>query len=110
MILFDLCLEASPGEEPPLADLLRRTAAASSAEPGCVTYRFTRDLDNAGRFHLLELWADEAALQAHAEGAAFRTFLSEHKVHGRIVRSVARQGDLEPYRFVRPEAGSESDA
>ena len=107
MILFDVCLEASPGQETALGELMRRTGDSCTTEPGCLTYRFTRDLDDSRRFHLLELWADEMALQAHATGAPFRIFLSAHKAHGRIVSSIARRGDLEPYSFGRPNAERE---
>lgn len=102
MILFDVTLEALPGQEAALAALLRRTMAATCAEDGCIQYRFTRDLDAGHRFHLIELWETEAALMAHAAGPGFRAFLAELPTLGKLVRSTPRQGDLAPYVFVRP--------
>lgn len=104
MILFDVTLVAHAGEERRLVDLLSRTMAACLAEPGCLIYRFSADLAEAGRFHLVELWEDEAALHAHAVAAPFRAFLASLAALGRVERSVARCGNLEPYTFVRPSA------
>ena len=104
MILFDVTIEASEGQREALRALLQRTMAASAAEAGCLIYRFTADLDTPDRFHLVELWQDEAALQAHAAGAPFRAFLAGLSSVGRIASSVARSGPLEPYSFRRPAA------
>jgi quinol monooxygenase YgiN len=41
-------------------------------EPGCLAYVFTADPAVAGRIHVFELWADEAALAAHFEHPNFR--------------------------------------
>lgn len=102
MILLDVTLEARPGHEAAFIALLRRTMAASQAEPGCVAYRFARDLDRAGCFHLVELWQDEAAFDGHLHGSAFRTFLAELPALGSLAHSVARQGDLAPFTYRRP--------
>jgi quinol monooxygenase YgiN len=102
VIFFDVTLEATQETSERLLTLLRKTMAASCAETGCLIYRFTADLDDPLRFYLVELWASEADLMAHAAGAAFRTFLAELPASGKIVGSAARQGDLAPYKFVRP--------
>jgi quinol monooxygenase YgiN len=102
VILFDVTLSAASENREGLIALLRKTMVASSAEPGCVTYRFTADFDDPLRFHLVELWASEADLLAHAKGAPFRNFLAELPALGKVERSTARQGDLQPYQFARP--------
>ncbi|OAN56261.1 putative quinol monooxygenase [Sphingobium sp. TCM1] len=104
MILFDVSLEALPGREEEMASLLRRTMVATQVEDGCIQYRFTRDLDAVNRFHLIELWRNEAALMAHASGPTFRAFLAALPPLGRLLQSTPRQGDLAPYLFVRPNA------
>jgi len=38
---------------------------ASSAEEGCVTYVFSKDLEVAGRYRLGECWETDEALKAH---------------------------------------------
>lgn len=49
-------------------------AAASEAEDGCIAYRVTGDLLDPVRFHIMEIWRDEAALQAHFQTEHFRRF------------------------------------
>jgi quinol monooxygenase YgiN len=39
--------------------------AASRAEAGCLAYSFGADLEDEGLVHVFELWADQAALDAH---------------------------------------------
>lgn len=96
MIMIEVVLAAKPGEEAALVDLFRRTAAASQAESGCLTYRFTRDLDDGG-FHLLEQWEDDAAIRAHLAGPAFKAFIAELPERGIVVSSRWRSGTFEPY-------------
>jgi quinol monooxygenase YgiN len=40
-------------------------AAASEAEDGCITYRFTADLSDPNLFHLFECWDNEDAATTH---------------------------------------------
>src|SRR3546814_14627247 len=87
MILFDVTIEAKDDRRKEATGLLRRTMAGSQAEEGCLIYRFTADLDDQRLFHLVELWESEAAFDGHANGAPFRTFLSELPLVGRAVRS-----------------------
>ena len=44
---------------------IRAMVAATRREPGCVSYDFSADFDDPARFHVREVWADEAALDAH---------------------------------------------
>lgn len=58
-------------------DAIRRgivMAAASEAEQGCISYRVTGDLLDPVRFHIMEVWRDDAALQAHFQTEHFQTF------------------------------------
>jgi quinol monooxygenase YgiN len=63
---------AREGEREAVADLLRRLAPLSRAEPGCLQYDAHRDQDDLDRFFLFERYADEAALEAHAASAHFQ--------------------------------------
>lgn len=56
---------ARGGEEERVAELLRRLAAATREEPGCVQYEVHRDRADPRAFFLLERYADEDALRAH---------------------------------------------
>jgi quinol monooxygenase YgiN len=42
-----------------------KMAKASAAEPGCTSYRFYADLEDADTFLIFEQWESEAALTAH---------------------------------------------
>jgi quinol monooxygenase YgiN len=58
-------------------DAIRRgivMAATSEEEDGCISYRVTGDLLDPVRFHIMEVWRDEAALQAHFRTEHFQTF------------------------------------
>jgi quinol monooxygenase YgiN len=57
-----------------LIDLLRRTAAAARAEPGCRAYDVAEVLDGADEFVVVHEWDDEAALEAHYRGAAHAAY------------------------------------
>jgi len=101
MILFDVTVTAAEGKREALRQLFAETMAGSNAEPGCLIYRFTADLDDPDRYYLIELWEDEAAFQGHVRGAAFRRFIAEIPALGTVVSSAARAGPLEPYSYGR---------
>lgn len=68
---------AREAEADAVADLLRRLAPLSRAEPGCLQYDAHRDVDDPKRFFLFERYADAAALEAHAASAHFRQLVLE---------------------------------
>lgn len=100
MVMIEVVLAAKPGEEAGLLHLFRRTAHASQSEAGCITYRFTRDLDD-DKFHLLEQWEDDAAIRAHLNGPAFKAFVSDLPAVGSIISSRWQSGTFHPY--ARPQ-------
>lgn len=73
--------KARPGEEEAVEALLRRVAAASRLEPGCLLFWTHRSVEDPGRFFLYEQYASEAAFRAHAESAHVRTHVLEDAVH-----------------------------
>src|SRR5690606_22858570 len=78
--------EAKPGEAEAVADILRRVAAASNEEPGVRHFIVHRSVDNDHLFFLYELYADEAALEAHQQTEHFKTL-----VLGQAVPRLARR-------------------
>jgi len=44
---------------------LTKAAVASRGDAGCVSYAFSADLENPDRYVSVELWADQASLDAH---------------------------------------------
>jgi quinol monooxygenase YgiN len=67
-----------------LAELLRRTAAAARAEPGCRSYDVAETLDGADEFVVVHTWDDEAALETHYRGPSHRAY--QHDVFGLLAR------------------------
>jgi hypothetical protein len=60
---------------------------ASSAEAGCVSYVFSRDLETPGRYRLAEAWESEEALTAHFQMphmATLQAGLKEIKPSGSV--------------------------
>ena len=53
-----------------LADMERDTRA----EPGCLDYAFSQEINNPGVVRVSELWKDMAALEAHMKALHMATF------------------------------------
>ena len=63
---------AREGESDAVAELLRRMAPLSRAEPGCLQYEVHRDRDEPNTFFLFERYADQEAFDAHSASEHFR--------------------------------------
>ncbi len=97
MILIELIFDAPPDAHDNVAELARRTTAATHRENGCILYRFTTDLDHPNRFILIELWESEEHLTAHFAGQAFKNFWAELPPGGNLISSTAWEGPLTAY-------------
>jgi quinol monooxygenase YgiN len=75
----------------------------SQAEPGCLHYRFSADLESVGRFYLTEEWASEDALQSHLRTPHFAAFLAQLDRCEAKRSTDARCGELAPYQLRRAE-------
>ena len=73
--------KARPGEEAAVEALLRRVAAASRQEPGCLLFWTHRSVDDPRRFFLYEQYTSEAAFQEHAASEHVRTIVLDDGVH-----------------------------
>ena len=72
---------AKPGQEEAVQALLKRIAAASRAEPGCLLFWTHRSTEDPLTFFLYEQYASEAAFQDHAASEHVRTIVLEDAVH-----------------------------
>ena len=63
-----------------LVDLAEMRARVSADEPGCLTYRVHRQLDEPHRLMIYEAYRDEDSLNAHRNTAHFRTIVMERIV------------------------------
>ncbi|MCA1713401.1 MAG: antibiotic biosynthesis monooxygenase [Actinobacteria bacterium] len=65
MLVVIATLPGRPEKRDEIAAALTTAAAASRGEEGCLSYAFTRDLEDEDRYVSVETWRDQAALDAH---------------------------------------------
>ena len=65
MIIISGVVQIKPDMRETAVAVALKMSAASEAEPGCITYRFYSDFQDANTFLLYEEWESEAALAAH---------------------------------------------
>lgn len=63
-----------PGAEDDFVAAAKICVAASRAEPGVLHYELWREKDGARRYVFNELYADDAAVQAHMTSDHFKAF------------------------------------
>ena len=54
----------------------REVMAATRREPGCISYTFSADLEEPGRFHVFEEWESEATLVEHLRAPSYLNMLA----------------------------------
>jgi quinol monooxygenase YgiN len=62
-----ITITAAPGKGGELAQVLRTRCGEVMKEPGCQQFEAFQSVVNPDRLTLLERWADQAALDAHAQ-------------------------------------------
>lgn len=70
-------IHAAPGKGSELAQAFRARCADVMQEPGCEQFEVFQSVLNPDKLALLELWKDQAALDAHAKVNATRAPLPE---------------------------------
>jgi quinol monooxygenase YgiN len=70
-------LTAAPGKGSELARVFRNRCAEVMQEPGCEQFEVFQSLLDPDKLTLLELWADQAALDVHAKVNATRAPLPD---------------------------------
>ena len=85
MIHIVAVLTAKIGHRAALLAAFQSIVPAVHEEPGCIEYQAVVDLDTspvkfgADALVVIEKWQDQAALDAHNEGAALKEFLEKAK-------------------------------
>lgn len=69
--LIAIC-KARPNLEDATRDVLLPTVPWALAKPGCLEYVLHLDRDKPGHFVFYEVWADQAALDAHWASPEFK--------------------------------------
>ncbi len=78
--------KAKLGEEDAVLDLLRRIAAASRLEPGCLLFWIHRSLEDRSIFFLYEQYVSEEAFREHAASAHVRELVLDDAVNRLDIR------------------------
>ena len=80
-LAYSITWEAKPGEVDAVVDVLARmTAAVRTNEPGTLQFLPHRSPDNDHVFFLYELFADQAAFEAHLKTPHFQTLILDEAV------------------------------
>jgi quinol monooxygenase YgiN len=58
-------LPGKPDKREEICTALAKAAAASRCDAGCVSYAFHVDLEDPDRYVSVEIWQDQASLDAH---------------------------------------------
>jgi quinol monooxygenase YgiN len=62
-----ITVQAQPGKGDELATVMKDYCSRASQEPGCEQFELFHSAHEPDRLIVLELWSDQAALDAHAE-------------------------------------------
>jgi quinol monooxygenase YgiN len=65
MLIVHARAEVSVDALTSLKTIADKMVAASNLEPGCISYAFAFDLQTPGLMRIVEVWRDQAALNAH---------------------------------------------
>jgi quinol monooxygenase YgiN len=65
VIIVNGHLTIDPAQREAAEAAIADAVAATRAEPGNLDYRFSADLAEPGRINMVEIWEDQAAIDAH---------------------------------------------
>jgi len=74
MILITGHIDFDPARRNDVLAALGPLTEASRAEPGCLQYTFSADLDDPGRVHVVERWESAETMQTHMTSPHFGQF------------------------------------
>jgi quinol monooxygenase YgiN len=95
MISLTVSLQVVPGHLDEFVAAIRANAKRSfTDEPGCLYFDVSQDQADDHHFMLYEVYADEAAVEAHRAAPHFKVWreaVAEHVVPGSQVNTLARR-------------------
>ena len=92
MISLTVRLQVRPGHREPFLAAITDNADRTFTEPGCLAFDVSQALDDDHAFVFYELYADEAAVNAHRESPHFadwRRAADKHVVPGSQINLLA---------------------
>jgi quinol monooxygenase YgiN len=95
MISLTVSLQVVPGHLDAFVEAIRtNTERSFTDEPGCQYFDVSQDTTDDHHFMLYELYADEAAVEAHRSAPHFKVWreaVASHVVPGSQVNTLARR-------------------
>ncbi|MGD9982253.1 MAG: putative quinol monooxygenase [Hyphomonadaceae bacterium] len=90
MIVIQGYIRTAPANAAKFKEAAAPLIAETRKEPGCIEYAFAEDICDAGLFHIIERWADDAANTAHGKTPHFVAFSAALPVIGLTGIRIAR--------------------
>lgn len=90
MIIVEGWVRMETGELDRLTDTATTMLEETRKEAGCISYSFSRAMEEPDVMRLAEIWVDQAALDEHFQSAHMKTFnqaLADAKILGVSVKS-----------------------
>jgi quinol monooxygenase YgiN len=75
VILVTGHIDVDPAQRDAFIAACQTVQAATREEAGCEHYAFSADLDDPGRFHVSERWADDEAMNGHMASPHMAAFM-----------------------------------
>jgi quinol monooxygenase YgiN len=75
MFAVVVTIEAVPGTEATLIEALEGNAVHSRTEPGCLTWEWSRHIDDVSKFAIYEIYASREAFLEHKESRHFASWV-----------------------------------
>lgn len=69
-------------------DPIARVVSSTRAEPGCIKYSYAEDPEDAGLFHVSEVWTDKASLDAHFASDHMKQWQAERQELNMLDREI----------------------
>jgi quinol monooxygenase YgiN len=100
MFFAHFVFDALPGKRQAAIEAMREAMAHTRAEPGCILYTFSADLDDPDRFHLAEVFASREAFEDHVDQPYSAPFvdLMEEYVRPAFMHAVTGEVGEAPFR------------
>jgi len=89
MIVIAGQVQLDPANRDAAIAAAREMMSETRKEKGCISYTFSADLEDPGRFRIFEEWQDDAALAAHFKSPHMASF--QKAVGGLGVREMTVQ-------------------
>lgn len=102
MIFVSMVIDALPGQADELASAMHVMMAKTREEAGCVAYTYSRDLTQAERFHLCEMWESEPLMEAHIDAPHAAEFVAVLSRTGKLSNVRAFGGEVQKHRIRTP--------